>query len=92
MNETNRAASSVGSVVLAHDGLDGLRSLISIVKGNGADVVVEDMGLDDAVEEVTADESELAIDSGRGATDKVPLLSGVVRERGVGVLEEGDGN
>ena len=91
-DETNGTASSIGSVVLAHDGLDSLGSLISVIEGNGADVVVEDVGLDDAVEEVAANESELAIDGGSGAADKVPLLSGVVRERGVGVLEEGDGD
>lgn len=76
----------------AHDGLNGLGGLVGVVEGDGADVVVKDVGLDDAVEEVAADEAELAVDGGSAATDVVPLLSGVVGERGVGVLEEGDGD
>jgi len=78
--------------VAAHDGLDGLGGLVGVVEGDLADVVVQDVGLDDAVEEVAADEAELAIDGGSAAADVVPLLSSVVGERGVGVLEEGDGD
>jgi len=92
LDEANRALPSVGTVVSAHDRLDGLGGLVGVVEGNGADVVVQDMGLDDAVEEVAADETELAIDGGSAATDIIPRLVGVVRQRGIGVLEEGDGN
>lgn len=91
-DESQGAVLGVGSVVLAHDGADGIGGLVGVVERDGADVVVEDVRLDDAVEEVTADEAHLAIDGGGGATDVVPLLGGVVRQRGVGVLEEGDGN
>lgn len=92
LDETDGAFLDVGAVVTAHDLLDGLGGLGGVVKGNGADVVVENMGLDNAVEEVTADETELAVNSRGSTTDKVPLIRGVVRERRVGVLEVGDGN
>lgn len=91
-NETSGAVFDVGTVVLAHDGLDGLGSLIGIVKGDAADVVVQDVGLDDAVEEMSADEAHLAINGGSSAADKVPLIVGVVRKGRIGVLEESDGN
>lgn len=78
--------------MLAHNRLDGLRGLIGIVEGNGADIVVEDVGLNNAVEEVSANEAHLAINGGSGATDKVPLLVGVVRQSRVGMLQESDGN
>lgn len=78
--------------MLAHDGTDGVRGLVGVVKGNGGDVVVEDVSLDDAVEEVTADEATLAINGGSGAANKVPFLGVVVRESRVGVLEEGNGD
>lgn len=78
--------------MLAHDGTDGLGGLIGVVKGNGGNVVVQDVGLDDAVQKLAADEAHLAIDGGSSATDKVPLLTGVVGESRVGVLEESDGN
>lgn len=83
---------NVGAVVLAHDGLDGLGSLVGVVEGDVADVVVKDVGLDDAVEEMAADESHLAVNGSSGATDKVPLLVGVVRKGRVGVLKESNGN
>lgn len=56
----------------AHDWLDGLRGLVGMVEWDSADVVVEDMGLDDAVEELTADETEFTVDSCGGATNVVP--------------------
>jgi hypothetical protein len=73
--------------VLAHDGLDGLGGLVGVVEGDGGDVVVEDVGLDDAVEDLAA-----AVNGGGGTTGKVPGLAGVVREGRVGVLEVGDGD
>lgn len=76
--------------MLAHDGLDGLGSLVSVVEGDAADVVVQNVGLDDAVEEVSADESHLTINGGSGAADKVPFLVSVVGESRIGVLKEGD--
>ena len=78
--------------MLAHDGLDGLGGLVGVVEGDGGDVVVENVGLDDAVEEVAADETEFTVDGGGGAADVVPGRGLVVGERRVGVLEVGDGN
>lgn len=76
----------------AHDLLDGLAGLVSVVEGDRRHVVVQDVRLDDAVQQLPPDEPELSVDGGGGAPDVVPRLVGVVRERGVGVLEEGDGN
>lgn len=50
------------------------------------------MRLDDTVEEMAADETELAINSRCGTLDEGPLLAGVVRQGRVGVLEESDGD
>jgi hypothetical protein len=78
--------------VLAHDGLDGLGGLVGVVEGDGGDVVVEDVGLDDAVEDLATNEAELAVNGSGGATSEVPGLAGVVRKGRVGVLEVGDGD
>jgi hypothetical protein len=40
----------ISAVVLAHDLFDGFRSLVSVVEGDGADVVVKDVSLDDTME------------------------------------------
>jgi len=78
--------------VLPHDGFDGLAGLVGVVEGDAADVVVQDVRLNDAVEEVAADEAELAIDGGGRAPNKVPLLGRVVGQGRVGMLQEGDGD
>ena len=78
--------------MLAHDRLDGLGSLIGVVEGDGADVVVQDVGLDNAVKKRTTDEAHLAIDSGGGSANIVPLVGGIMGQRRVGVLKESDGH
>ena len=54
--------------------------------------MVEDVGLDNAVEELAADEAEFAVDGGSGAAGEVPGVASVVRKGRIGVLEVGDGN
>lgn len=76
--------------MLAHHRLDSFRSFISVVKWDGGDVVVQDMGLDDTVEDVAADEAEFAVNCGGGAADVGPGIAGVVGKGWVSVLEEGD--
>lgn len=92
LEESKRSSLDVGAVMLSHDWLDGFGGLIGVVEWDGADVVVEDVGLDDAVEEMTADESKFTIDGCGGSTDVVPALTRVVRKCWVGVLKEGDCN
>ena len=50
------------------------------------------MRLDDAVEEVAADEAEVAVDGREGALDEGPVLSVEVGDVGVRVVEVGDGD
>ena len=90
LDEANGTTLGVGTVVPAHDGLDGLGGFVSVVEGNGGDVVVEDVGLDNAVEKVTANEAKLTVDGSSGTTGVGPGLGVVVRQSGVGVLQEGD--
>lgn len=63
-----------------------------MVEGNGGDIVVEDVGFDDAVKELATDETEFTVDGSRGTTSKVPSIASVMWEGWVGVLEIGDGN
>lgn len=91
LDETEGAILDVGAVVLTHDWLDCLGCLVGVVEGDGGDVVVEDVGFDDSVEEVTADEAEFAVDGCGGSTGEGPGVAFVVGEGGVGVLEECDG-
>jgi len=78
--------------VASHDRLDGLGCLISVVEWDCADIVVEDVSFNDAVEKSAADEAKLAINSCGGTTNIVPAFSTVVRKSWVGVLEICDGN
>lgn len=54
--------------------------------------VVHNMVLNNAVEKVTANESEITINSGQSTLDKGPVLGIKVRDVDVGVVEVGNGN
>ena len=92
LEESSPAGVGFRPVVVAHDLLDGLAGLVGVVEGNVADIVVEDVGLDDSVEDVATDKAEVAVNGGGGTTGEVPHLGLVVRETGVGVLKVGDGD
>ena len=92
LDESESTTLNIGAIVLAHDRLDSLAGLVGVVEGYRADVVVQDMGLDDAVEEGAADEAELTIDGGGGAAHVVPALGGVVGEGWISVLQVRDGD
>jgi hypothetical protein len=78
--------------VATHDGFDGLCRFIRVVERDGANIVVKDVGFDDAMEETAANEAELPVNGCGSATNVGPTSSGVVGERWVGVLEVGDRN
>ena len=63
----------------AHDRLDGLGGFVGVVEWNGRDVMVQDVGFDDAVEQITANESKLAVNGGRRSAGKAPRLVSVMR-------------
>ena len=54
--------------------------------------MVDDVGVNDAVEEVTADKAKVAVNGGKGALDKGPAVSVEVRDIRVSVVQVGDGN
>lgn len=92
LEETSPTGVGFGTVVVAHDTLDGIGGLISVVEGNVADVVVQDVSLNDAVEDVTADKAKVTVNGGGGTAGKVPHFRLIVGKSRVGVLEEGDGD
>lgn len=92
VNEAQRPSFGIGAVMAAHDLLNGFGGFISVVERNSADIVMKDMGFDDAMENVSADKSKFAIDGRSGSTNIIPGISGIVRQSGVCMLEEGDGN
>jgi hypothetical protein len=75
-----------------HDWFNGLGRLICVVEWDCADVVVKDVGLNDAVEKSATNETEFSIYSCSGSTNIIPGFSCVVGERGVRMLKVGDGN
>lgn len=76
----------------AHDGFDRLGSFIGVIEGNGRNVVMEDVGFYNAMHQSATDEPKFTVD-GRSSTARIaPRLGGIMGERRVGVLEEGDGH
>lgn len=92
LEEAQGATLDVGAVVTSHDGLNGLSGLICVVKWNRADVVVEHVSLNNAMEKLATDKSEFAINRRSGATNVVPRCTGVMRKGWICVLEVGDRN
>jgi hypothetical protein len=85
--ESQRAAFNIGAVVAAHDWLDGLGRLVGVVEGDGADIVVKNVSLNNAMEESAADEAELAVNSCGGSTNVSPATSCIMRKCWIGVLK-----
>ena len=92
LDEAQRTTPHVSAVVTTHDLLDSLASLVGIVEGDGGDIVVQDVGLDDAVKKLATDETEFTVDRGSCTTNIVPRFASVVRERRISVLQECNGN
>lgn len=90
--ESNGSAFDISAIVLPHDRLDGLSGLVCVVKWNGGDKVMEDVGLDDTVEEMTADETKFAVNGCGSTARKCPGVSFIVRKGGVRVLEVCNGH
>ena len=72
LQEANRSALDVRSVVLAHDRLDRFRRFIGVVKWDRRHEVVEYMGLNDAVQQLPADEAELPVNRRCRSASEVP--------------------
>ena len=88
--EADRPTADVGAVVPSHNRLDSLTGLVGVVERDGADVVVENVSFDDTVEQMAPDETKFAVDRCCGTASEAPHVTGVVRESGIGMLEEGD--
>ena len=76
--ESQRTTSGVRAIVLTHHWFNSVGSLVSVVERNSANIVMQDMSLDDAVEKVPADKSELTINSRCSTACEVPTLGLVV--------------
>lgn len=92
LDETERTVLGIGSIMSAHNLLDGIRSLVCVIERNCADVVVQNVGLDDSVKELSANETEFSIDRGSRSSSIRPAFASVMRERRIGVLKVGDGD
>jgi hypothetical protein len=78
--------------MFAHNRFDGFRGLVCVIERNGRDVMVQDVGFDDTVEERATYEAELTVDCRGGTTSEGPGFRLVVRKRGISVLEVRDCN
>jgi len=74
-------------IVYAHDLLDRIGSLDSVVVWDDRGVVMEDMGGDNVVEEVLLDEANISIDRTSSSANESPHLGIVVRKTTVGVVQ-----
>ena len=90
--KSKRTALGIGQVVCAHDPFDGLCSFLGVVEWDDRDVVVENVGLDDAVEQGTADETEVAVDGRCSAGGESPCFRSIVGNGWVCMLQVRDSN
>ena len=71
-DEAQRTIHDIRAIVLAHDCLDAFGSLVCMVEGDGADVVVKDVCLYNAVEELSSNEAKLPVDGGGSSSGISP--------------------
>ena len=91
-DKANRSVGGISTVVLAHNRLDSLSRFVSVVKWDCGHVMVQDVGLDDSVQDMSTNESEFTVDSGCGAANEGPGICIVVWKCRIGMLKEGNGN
>lgn len=75
-----------------HNGFDGFGRLISMVKRDSRDEMMEDMGFNNAVHDLSTDETKLAVYGRSSAASKIPSVVLVVRQLAIRVLKVCDGN
>lgn len=92
LEESGPARVCFRAVMQPHYLLNGLAGLVGVVEWDGADIVVQNVCLDNTVENVTANKSEVAVNSGSCSAGEIPSFGVIMRESGVGVLKVGDGN
>lgn len=66
----------------AHNLLNGLGGLIGLVEGNRGDEVVCNVGFDNAVEEMTSNETEFTVDGSSGTACKSMFRGGNEEAKG----------
>jgi hypothetical protein len=76
--------------MLAHDFANRSRRFFGVIERDRGYEMVQDVRADDRVEEVRVDEAKVAVDGGGGAEEECVYVGRVMREGGVGMLEEGD--
>lgn len=90
--EAHRPVLGIRAVVSSHHGFDSLGGLVGIVEWDGADEMMQDVSFNDAVEEMTPNESKLTVDGCGGTTGKIPDFRIIVGQRWVCMLQECDSN
>ena len=81
------ATLGIGTVMLAHDRYDGLSSFFTMVKWHLGEVMVDNMRLDNAVHEVAANETKVAVNCRGSTTGESPCIRIVVGKGRIGVLQ-----
>lgn len=78
--------------MLPHDRLDGFRRLICVIEWDCGNIVMKNVGFDNAVEKLAANKTKFAIYRSSSTTGVGPGMGLIMRERRIGMLEVGDGD
>ncbi len=84
--EAPNAIFRIGAIMLPHDGFDGLGGFVAMPKGHFRKVVVHDVRLDNAMHEVSTNETKFAVDRGSSSSCEGPRRSVVVGQGRVSML------
>ena len=86
-NEAKHASLDVGAVVLTQHRLDRFGRFVGVVPRHACKIVVDDMGLDDAMHEVSSDKAKFTVDGGSRAAGVGPGGWIIVGKSRVGMLQ-----
>ena len=85
--EPQNAILGISTIMVSHDGFDGLGGFVAVIEWDFGEIVVHDVRFNDAMHEVAANEAKLAVDCGSSSTGEGPCSGIVVWQAGVGVLQ-----
>ena len=90
LHKSHGSIRGIRAIMTTQDRFDCLGRFIGMVEWNGRDKVMENVGFNDPMEKMAANETKFTVNRCGGATGECPSTGFVMRQRRIGMLKEGN--